>query len=1227
MPNSAAAPARANGNRGFHRSPSPFPIRNKRVPGIGPVPARCMFIGERPGADESRVGRPFVGPSGRVMDTYLEAANVSRESLYITNLVKTFRDYAKPTAQDIAEDHDELIAEISIVNPEVIGLVGAYAVTGVLGTEKAELEKCHGVPVRVQSLFGGEIAGNWIVLPMYHPANAYHAPEMSPSVLDDFLRLGQLLDGEMQPIENRITHPEYELLRDTRSLLAIIEDHDWISIDTEFSPNGRTWSAQISCAYGSGYMIRADESKRSRDLFEALNSWLCRTRPLVILHNSLADLDKLRQVGIDIVADEIPFIDTMVLAYLLCCEPQGLKPLAYRWSGMEMQDYSEVLGDVGYHIAMEYLGKVMETEWPEPEPEIITEGGRQRVKKPQGVNKLVKRILADVKSKKVLKDGSTTDPRERWKKLNDAAKTPVIAAMGDMRIPDLGDIDERVAIDYGCRDADATGRIYPHLAEKIKVIELEQVAELDHSLLPMVDRMQEVGIQLAGVEFWDKLEAKCQRQMDKASWAVYQILGREINIGSDDQVAEVLYGPKSAGGMGLIPPSMTESGKRGSVKAVCLEDLLDQSPMIQHVMDYGEAQKIKGTYIEPLRALCQQGDGRAHSTIRITRTTTGRLSMADPPLHQIPIMTDLGREIRDGFIAPEGKVLASYDFSHLEMRMCAHDSRDPELMRMFWEDRDIHAETACKIFSVPMSALSVDNRGKVNDVRRTVAKHCIAAGQLVLTDQGLVPIEKITLQHKLWDGVEWVSHEGVIDQGLREVIEHDGLTATPDHRVVTEKGTIEDFGQVASALGRLHATGSGRQEIRTGYRNLLETSARERIHQAESEMYQVWQHQLEVSGQSDQSDYRMQTLRDAEIPLPENSRSTLRRYRTALQQTALSGLRGLWCQRHQVSVLFPYQVCAVGSEKSAASYLSRCDDRSDRQRRSLRAGEFKTCYPIGAEPEPAQYPENEVSWKRYLRTRVRQSLRTVLDLAAGQRTAHDGRTDYSECHSQSATGKAFENVETTYRVVKVARVYDIVNAGPRRCFTVSGKLVLNCAFGIINGITPSGVVNYLIMNHCRRPDGERWTLDDCEMLLREWFNIYKGVKRFQEDCIAETRMTGLARETVCGRVIYLPQIWSPDKQTRETAERMSYVMHTQSGGQAIVKRAMREVWQQLCKFREFKIDCLFQMHDELIFELPDDEPLKSMLDITAKQIYSKTTKLRVPVLCSGGFGHSWLEAH
>lgn len=716
-----------------------------------------------------------------------------------------------------------------------------------------------------------------------------------------------------------------------------------VGCDTEGSV-ARPWSVQVSLTAGTGYTIRSGDTAS----LDILAAWLRenRERAILSLHYSLHDLPVLKALGVDVIGDGIPFVDTMLLAYALSIESQGLKALAYRHAGMHQPSYDEVIGDVGTEIALTYLLRVQSAEdaprvtidppppklpkrrkkdtdethaarvqavldaqppvtiihqWPTPEPEIVFEGNGAKITKPQGVQKLVDRIIADVMSGKTLKDGSLVDPRERWKKLNEKAKAPVIAAIGDMPVPTLDDIPLDRAVTYAGRDADCQLRITAPLLDRVKAMELEQVVELDHAVIPCIARMQEVGIQLAPVTFWDSIETDCRAQMDAAKYKIWQATGREVNPASGDQVAELLYGNVDEGGLGLTPPMMTDGGEsgeqRGSTNDKCLENLLAVTPVAEYIMDYREADKVRGTYVEPLRRLAQIGDGRVHTTLKITRVATGRFAAENPNLLAIPIRSKLGQRCRDGFVAPEGKILYDSDLGQIEMRTFAHLSRDEKLCQVIWDGKDIHTMTASEMFSRP--------EDQVEKFQRQAAKQC--------------------------------------------------------------------------------------------------------------------------------------------------------------------------------------------------------------------------------------------------------------------------------------------------------------------------------GFGIINGITAKGLVNQMILYRATRADGSRWTEDDCEMMIREWFKIYAGARRFQLACIAETQATGLARDPLSGRIRYLPQIWSPNKTVREEAERCSYSHLIQTSANTILKRAMKVMWDAL-RYLE-GVDMLLPVHDEVLVELPDEEDVKELVGLTVQDAFCNTTKLRVPIIAEGGFGPTWGAAH
>jgi DNA polymerase I len=186
----------------------------------------------------------------------------------------------------------------------------------------------------------------------------------------------------------------------------------------------------------------------------------------------------------------------------------------------------------------------------------------------------------------------------------------------------------------------------------------------------------------------------------------------------------------------------------------------------------------------------------------------------------------------------------------------------------------------------------------------------------------------------------------------------------------------------------------------------------------------------------------------------------------------------------------------------------------------------------------------------------------------------------------------------------------------------AGKIV---GFGIINGISAPGLVDQMILYRATKEDGSKWTESDCDDMLKEWFKIYPGVRKFQNETVEETRQTGLVREGIAGRVRYLPAVWSPIPYIRSEAERQSYSHKIQAGAQSFIQLAMKPVWDVVCK--SGVAEPLLQVHDELLMELADREEDRQMCDEMVVHCLTTTTQLRVPVKADGGFGRTWLEAH
>ena len=172
---------------------------------------------------------------------------------------------------------------------------------------------------------------------------------------------------------------------------------------------------------------------------------------------------------------------------------------------------------------------------------------------------------------------------------------------------------------------------------------------------------------------------------------IYELAGTEFNINSPKQLADILFVK-----LQLTPTKKTKTGFSTNVDV--LEDLAHLHPLPAEILKYRTLAKLKSTYIDALPAMIHPATGRLHTSFNQTVAATGRLSSSDPNLQNIPIRTDLGREIRRAFIAEPGSQLISADYSQIELRVLAHLSGDPALVQTFIEDQDVHTRTASEIF-------------------------------------------------------------------------------------------------------------------------------------------------------------------------------------------------------------------------------------------------------------------------------------------------------------------------------------------------------------------------------------------------------------------------------------------------------------------------------------------------------------------------------------------------
>jgi DNA polymerase I len=252
--------------------------------------------------------------------------------------------------------------------------------------------------------------------------------------------------------------------------------------------------------------------------------------------------------------------------------------------------------------------------------------------------------------------------------------------------------------------ADFLLRLTPALRTEVEKQGLAELYEkIDLPLAPVLARMEAAGVRVDKKEL-DLISARAQEEITRLEKSIYELAGFEFKINSPQQLAEVLFDK-----LNLQPPRRSRAKAR-STAAEVLDEMALVHELPKKVLEYRELAKLKSTYADALPRLIHPATGRLHTRFSQTGTATGRLSSSNPNLQNIPVRSELGREIRAAFIASPGRLLLSADYSQIELRILAHLSEDPVLVEAFRRGQDIHARTAQEVFGVGPLAQTPEHR-------------------------------------------------------------------------------------------------------------------------------------------------------------------------------------------------------------------------------------------------------------------------------------------------------------------------------------------------------------------------------------------------------------------------------------------------------------------------------------------------------------------------------------
>ena len=773
--------------------------------------------------------------------------------------------------------------------------------------------------------------------------------------------------------------------------------------------------------------------------------------------------------------------------------------------------------------------------------------------------------------------------------------------------------------------------------------DLLNVRYIDEGCVPMVRKMHRNGIAV-DIQKLDAITCDLMRLEDEYKRQIYEYIPKqnldsftqaiahedgdgdagdldaptsdlEFNLNSGDQLAELLFTHLGIGtGQKL---KLTKGGARLATDKKQLEILnkgAQAHPVIGLILKYREAFKLRTTYTEKMPAIARfdplTDTYRIYTTFTLTRTATGRLASKAPNLMNLPFRTEIGRRIRAAFIPSPGKVFVGADFSQIELRILAHCSKDPYMLEIYRNNGDIHVATAMRAFSKTAAEVKSE-AGKMLyrlPCKRVNFGICIAEGQLVLTDHGLIPIQDVSGCDRLWDGKEFVKHDGVIYKGVHPVVTYQGLTATPTHKVwvwdEASKGARKVCLETVLAKGLdLVTTGCQETPIDSPPDNLYRDPRQERHPpRGMGSLHELRHRKGDVGRQHPVWKERLMQLLNFLRSGGSTAHPALQHYSPTLLESSVGDVRELWRPWDRESFQVECRVRGLHQEPLTASHLQAGNYRAQGQRWALRTGESSVRGLCSEQSQQTHQQVGGLSRSGDGGFRSGSCPEAGLSMVWPYREA-GGPIGY---RWSSLAG----DLEAQTAPSLEAPVYDILNAGPRHRFTCSGVLVSNCY-----GLAAPGLQQQLAM------EGMNWTIEQCEEFINNWFRLYPGVKELMDVYYYRARRYKLVWD-IFGRIRLVPEVQSQHSWIRNAGLRQAGNLPIQSGAQAFTKLAMGWLEEDNVEIRScgWEVEPLLQVHDEILQECDAGiaDEIKQLMERRMSTIPELNGfEMRVPILAEG----------
>jgi DNA polymerase-1 len=340
-----------------------------------------------------------------------------------------------------------------------------------------------------------------------------------------------------------------------------------------------------------------------------------------------------------------------------------------------------------------------------------------------------------------------------------------VTGKGKDQIP-FAQVDVRTATAYSGEDADLSLRMCHLLLPRVREAKLLPLLEqIELPLVPVLRDLELAGVRVDPAKL-AALSKEMERELDQLQNRIFALAGHEFNINSPAQLRTILFEE-----LKLPPSKQTKSG--ASTDQSVLEELAVEHELPAELLNYRSLAKLKSTYADVLPEMINPETGRIHTSFNQAITATGRLSSSDPNLQNIPVRTEMGRRIREAFVAPEGSLLLSADYSQVELRVLAHVCGDPAMLEAFRGNEDVHARTASRVFGVPIAQVTSEMRRRAKAVNFGIV---YGQGAFNLAKQLRIPRaeakEIIDSHQRSYPKVQqWVA-------GVQEAARRDGFVTT-----------------------------------------------------------------------------------------------------------------------------------------------------------------------------------------------------------------------------------------------------------------------------------------------------------------------------------------------------------------------------------------------------------------------------------------------------------------